>query len=97
MDFNSLRKEIKNKNISVKELINDFFLKIDSKDPDINSYICTTKDIAISQAENIDKLILNKKKLPPLAGIPIAIKDNICTKGVVTSCASKMLNNFIYL
>ena len=43
MDFNSLRKEINNKNASVKELVNDIFNKIDSKDPEINSYICTTK------------------------------------------------------
>jgi len=95
MNFNSFRKEINSKNASVKELVNDIFLKIDSKDPEINSYICTTKDIAISQAESIDKLIQNKEKLPPLAGMPIAIKDNICTKGVATTCASKMLKNFV--
>ncbi len=84
MDFNSFRKEITNNNASVKELINDIFSKIDLKDPEINSYICTTKDSAIVQAENIDKLIQNNDVLPPLAGIPLAIKDNICTKGVVT-------------
>ncbi len=95
MDFNSLRKEINNKNISVTELIKDFFLKIDSKDPIINSYICTTKHNAYSQAEAIDKLIQNGEKLPPLAGIPIAIKDNICTKGVATTCASNMLKPFV--
>jgi len=95
MDFKSLRKEIDSKNASVKELVNDFFLKIDSKDSEINSYICTTKDNALKQAENIDKLIQNDEIVPPLAGIPIAIKDNICTKGVVTSCASKMLKNFV--
>ena len=72
-----------------------FFLKIDSKDSEINSYICITKDKALTQAENIDKLIQKNDKLPPLAGIPIAIKDNICTKGVVTSCASKMLKSFV--
>ena len=44
MDFNSLRKEINSKNTSVKELVKDF--KIDSKDPEINSYICTTKENA---------------------------------------------------
>ena len=77
MDFNSLRKEINSKNASVKELVKDFFLKIDSKDPEINSYICTTKENALSQAESIDKLIQNNEMLPPLAGIPIAIKDNI--------------------
>jgi len=95
MNFNSLRKEITSNNVSVKELVNDIFAKIDQKDPEINSYICTTKDNAIEQAENIDKLIQNKEKLPPLAGIPIAIKDNICTKGVATTCASKMLKNFV--
>ena len=95
MDFNSLRKAINTKNASVKELVTDIFLKIDSIDPDINSYICTTKDNAIEQAENIDKLIQKEEILPPLAGMPIAIKDNICTKGVVTTCASKMLKNFV--
>ena len=95
MDFYSFRKEINNKNASVKELVNEFFLKIETNDSKINSFICTTKDNAISQAENIDKLIQNHDTLPPLAGIPIAIKDNICTKGVATTCASKMLTNFV--
>ena len=95
MNFNSFRKEINSKNASVKELVNDIFLKIDDKDSEINSYICTTKDNAIAQAENIDNLIQLGEILPPLAGIPIAIKDNICTKGVVTTCASKMLKSFV--
>ena len=64
MDFNSLRKEIISKNSSVKELVNDIFTKIESKDPVINSYICTTKENAIEQAENIDKLIQNGEILP---------------------------------
>ena len=65
MNFNSLRKEIDSKNASVKELINDIFLKIESKDPEINSYICTTKEKAFVQAENIDKLIQGQGILPP--------------------------------
>ena len=95
MNFSSYRKEIISKNASVKELINDFFTKIDSKDSFINSYICTTKEIANSQAEKIDKLIQNNEPLPLLAGIPIAVKDNICTKGIVTTCSSKMLEDFV--
>ena len=95
MNFNSLRKEIISNNASVKELVNDIFAKIDNKDSEINSYITTTKNSAILQAEKIDKLIQNNDDLPPLAGIPIAIKDNICTKGVSTTCASKMLKNFV--
>tara|TARA_A100001388_G_scaffold86651_1_gene62740 strand:- start:115 stop:1563 length:1449 start_codon:yes stop_codon:yes gene_type:complete len=95
MNFNSFRKEIKSKNASVKELITDIFSKIDNKDSEINSFINTTKEVAIAQADNIDKLTENGEKLPALAGLPIAIKDNICTKGVLTTCASKMLKNFI--
>ena len=95
MNFSSIRKEITNNNISVKELIRDFFSKIDKKNPKLNAYTSTTKSIAELQADKIDKLINNGEKLPPLAGIPIAIKDNICTKGVATTCSSKMLKNFI--
>jgi len=95
MDFKSIRKLINNKKSSVKELLNDVFLKIESKDIDINSFICTTKEIALAQAENIDKLIEKEEILPPLAGMPVAIKDNICTKGVLTTCASRMLKNFV--
>ena len=95
MDFSSFRKEINNKNASVKELVTDFFKKIEKIDKKINSYTCLTKDIAEIQAQKIDKFIQNGEKLPPLAGLPIAIKDNICTKGVVTSCSSKMLKNFV--
>jgi len=95
MNFNSLRKEIISNNASVQELVNDIFAKIDHKDPEINSYICTTKENAIAQAEKIDESIQKEEVLPPLAGMPIAIKDNICTKGVVTTCASKMLKSFV--
>ena len=95
MNFKFIRNEINSRNVSVKELINDIFLKIDSKDFQINSYIRTTKENAIFQAENIDKIIQKKEVLPPLAGIPIAIKDNICTKGIETTCASKMLKSFV--
>tara|TARA_A100001388_G_scaffold276020_1_gene262733 strand:- start:431 stop:1885 length:1455 start_codon:yes stop_codon:yes gene_type:complete len=95
MNFNSFRKEINSGNASVKELINDFFGKIDLINPKINAYTCLTRDIAESQCEKIDNLISNKQELPPLAGLPIAIKDNICTKGVVTTCSSKMLEDFV--
>ena len=56
MNFSSFRKEITSNNASVKELVNDIFAKIDHKDSEINSYICITKDNAITQAEKIDKL-----------------------------------------
>ena len=63
MNFNSFRKEINSGNASVKELVNEFFLKIDSLNPKINAYTCLTKNIAISQSEKIDKLITNDQQL----------------------------------
>ncbi len=95
MNFSSLRQKIITKNASVKEIINDFFSKIELINPKINAYTCTTREIAEAQANKIDKIIQNDEYIPPLAGLPIAIKDNICTKGVVTSCSSKMLKHFI--
>ena len=95
MNFNSFRKEINSRNASVQELVKEIFLKIESINPKINAYTHLTKGIAEYQSENIDKLIRNKENLPLLAGIPIAIKDNICTKGVITSCSSKMLKDFV--
>ena len=95
MNFNSFRKKINSGDASVKELINEFFLKIDTLNPKLNAYTCLTKQIANSQSEQIDKLISEDKQLPPLAGLPIAIKDNICTKGVLTTCSSKMLQDFV--
>ena len=95
MKFSVLRKEISNKNVSVKELVDDFFKRIEKIDSKINSYNCLAREIAEVQAQRIDKLIQKDEPLPLLAGIPIAIKDNICTKGVVTSCSSKMLRDFV--
>ena len=95
MNFNSFRKEINSGNASVKELVDEFFEKIDLINPKINAYTCITKQIANKQSEKIDTLINKKQPLPPLAGLPIAIKDNICTKDVVTSCSSKMLKEFV--
>ena len=95
MNFFEFRKEIKNKNASVKELTNEFLNKIETYNPKLNAYITTTKQKALEQAEYIDKKIDKNESLPKLAGLPLAIKDNLCTKGIVTSCSSKMLKNFV--
>ena len=66
MNFSSFRKEIHTKNASVKELVNDFYKKIENIDSEINSYICLTKDIAEVQAQKIDKLIQKNEQIPLL-------------------------------
>ena len=95
MNFTDFREQLGSGNASVNELVQKFFSKIDSLNPKINAYISTTKELAKIQADILDDLICRDQPLPPLAGLPIAIKDNICTKGVVTSCSSNMLKDFI--
>ena len=95
MDFKSYRHEITSGNSSVKELVNDFLSKIDNLNPHINAFTTITKEKALLQADLIDKQISDNAKLSLLSGIPISIKDNLCTKGIVTSCSSNMLRNFV--
>ena len=95
MDFKSYRKEIESKNSSVKELVIDFINNINNLNPQINAFTTITKEKAVLQAESIDRQISDNSKLPLLSGIPISIKDNICTEGIVTSCSSNMLRNFV--
>ena len=95
MDFKSYRKEIESKNSSVKELVIDFLNNINNLNPQINAFTTITKEKAVLQAESIDRQISDNSKLPLLSGIPISIKDNICTEGIVTSCSSHMLRNFV--
>jgi len=95
MDFKSYRKEINSNNSSVKELVTDFLDKAIKLNPKINAFTTITREKALSQAEIVDKQISDNSKLPILSGIPISIKDNLCTKGIITSCSSNMLRNFV--
>ena len=80
--------------ISVKELTECYLNRIETYDPALQSYITVTKEQAYQDAETAQKKI-DDGTAAPLCGIPLAIKDNICTDGVRTTCASKMLEDFI--
>ena len=80
--------------ISVKELTECYLNRIETYDPALQSYITVTKEQAYQDAEAAQKKI-DDGTAAPLCGIPLAIKDNICTDGVRTTCASKMLEDFI--
>lgn len=85
---------LKNRKISSKELTEHFLARIKKYDPSLNSFITVTAEHALQQAEQADEQ-RKKGTAGPLTGIPIAHKDIFCTNGIKTSCASKMLDNFI--
>ncbi|MBR0060637.1 MAG: aspartyl/glutamyl-tRNA amidotransferase subunit A, partial [Selenomonadaceae bacterium] len=83
------------KKISAAELTADIFSRIDEAEEKIGAYLTLTRDKATADAKAVDEKISRGEKIFPLEGIPCAIKDNICTKGIKTTCASKILENFI--
>lgn len=95
MTAHEIREKYENKELKVVDVVKAFFEKIKVDDEKIKSYITLCEDDALKEAESVQAMYDNGEKMGPLAGIPIAIKDNICTKGIKTTCASKMLENFV--
>ena len=86
---------LQKKEISSVELTKDVLARIDAVELQVGAYLTLTRDAALAQAEAADKKIAAGEEVSFLEGIPGAIKDNICTKGVKTTCASKILDNFV--
>lgn len=86
---------LKNKKTSSKELTTAILNRIDKIERKIDSYITITPDLALKQAQKVDNLIASNQEISMLAGVPVAIKDVIVTKGIKTTCASKVLENFV--
>ena len=86
--------KIKNKEVTIKEVLDDIYSRIEDVEPKVDAYITLTKDLAYRRAEELQKRLNNGEDIGVLGGVPIAIKDNICTNGVKTTCASRMLENF---
>jgi aspartyl-tRNA(Asn)/glutamyl-tRNA(Gln) amidotransferase subunit A len=80
---------------SSREITESVFKRIDEKEETINAFITTTRETALKQAERADKSFRKNKKASLLNGIPIAVKDNMCTQGIRTTCGSNILNNYI--
>ena len=90
-----LQEKIKNKELTISEVTKAYVDRINEKEKDVNCFITTLTDEALEKAKEIEDKVNKGEIKSELAGIPIGIKDNICVKGVRTTCASKMLENFI--
>lgn len=93
MSLLELRRKLDSREIGAREVTEEYLKRIDETDKEINSYITVTYDEARKNAESAQKLI-DSGEAKPLTGIPLSVKDNICTKGIKTTCASHMLEDF---
>ncbi len=90
-----LSEKIKSKEVSCREAAEAYLDAIDEKDSEVNAYITVLGDEALARADEVQALIdSGGLKDSPLAGVPVAVKDNMCTRGTLTSAASNILSNF---
>jgi aspartyl-tRNA(Asn)/glutamyl-tRNA(Gln) amidotransferase subunit A len=90
-----LSRLLRKREVGAREIVESVFSRIDEKEPLIHAFITVTRDTALEQADHADQLLAKGGDIPPLTGIPIAIKDLLCTRGIKTTCASKILANYV--
>ena len=95
LTVSELKEKIKNKELTSEEITKAYIDRINEKEKDVKAFVTTLCDEALEQAKEIDKKRESGEIKSELAGIPIGIKDNICTKGIKTTCSSRMLEDFV--
>jgi aspartyl-tRNA(Asn)/glutamyl-tRNA(Gln) amidotransferase subunit A len=95
LTIEAARQAVQQKQTTAKALAESFYAKITSDDPKIGAYLTLSKERAFAQAEKIDRIADRGDELPPLAGVPLGIKDVMMTRGVRTTAGSKVLKDFI--
>ena len=95
--IHELHKKLVNKEISAVELTNAVIAHKAKVEPTVHAYLSDSHDRALTIAKVVDEAIAKGEAISPLAGIPGAIKDNICIKDEPATCASKMLENFVHI
>ncbi|MDJ0697218.1 Asp-tRNA(Asn)/Glu-tRNA(Gln) amidotransferase subunit GatA [Mastigocoleus sp. MO_188.B34] len=95
VSIRKLHEQLVKKERSAVEITQETLDRIQAVEPNVNSFLHITADKALKQAQQVDAKIAAGEEIGMLAGIPIAIKDNMCTKGITTTCGSKILENFV--
>src|SRR5437016_9228920 len=95
LTIDAARSAIQERKTTSMALVESFYARIQKEDSAIGAYLTLTRERALEQADRIDRMAAEGKPLPPLGGVPVGIKDVMCTRGVRTTAGSKILENFI--
>ena len=95
LTIDEIRNLLTLKKVSAEDLVRAHLDRIEQKDREVRAYLTLCPDRALEQAKKIDRLVAAGEPLPPLAGVPAAVKDEIVTRGVRSTCSSRMLENYI--
>lgn len=95
LTVHELQEKIKNKELTIIDITKAYVDKINQKEKEIGAFVTTLTDEALEKAKDVQAKVESGEVTGDFAGIPIGIKDNMCTKGVKTTCSSKMLENFV--
>ncbi len=90
----TVRAALDSKKISARELVKEFYARIEKRNPELNIFLALSPERAYAQADKIDAAIAAGDALPPLAGVPLAVKDVISTRGIPTTCGSRILEGY---
>ncbi|MDF2458498.1 MAG: gatA [Nitrospira sp.] len=90
-----LQKKFTAGEVTATDIVRAYFLRIGQVEPKVKAYVTETKEAALAQAGALDERLKGWRKTKPMTGMPLAVKDNLCTEGVRTTCSSRMLQQFI--
>ena len=95
LTIHEIKEKILNKEVSIKEVLDDTFKRLEEVESKIDAFVSINKEYAYKRAEELQSKLENGEDIGILGGIPVAIKDNMCMRNVKTTCGSKMLENFV--
>ena len=95
LTVHELQEKLNAKELTISDITKAYAERIKEKEQDIGAFVTVLADEAVEKSKEIEEKINRGESKSTFAGIPIGIKDNLCTKGIKTTCSSKMLENFV--